>query len=646
VLDAAVQALVEGGTLTPQRGRPLLDALGRERRAMAAGDVRNVAGPLTSYVRRVDALVRKGSLTPEQGQALALPARAIVESVGTGTRGRIFPTGSSGVARGDFNHDGFGDLAVGAPDQPVDGRAGAGAVYVLYGTAGGLSAVGAATWTEDTAGMTQRAARNDRFGSSLASGDFDGDGFTDLAVGAPGAAAGAGRVGVLFGSSSGLTAERTETLDIRDVDAALPRGAGWNFGAALAWGDLDGDGFGDLAVGVPGMDRDVPRPGAPAERVLVRHAGLVCVFFGSTDGLLAQGGAAARAPQTVAPSGTSVAAGLDPDPANAGDRFGSALAAGKFDADRFADLAIGSPYADVTLPTGAEGGAVHLPDETVFLDAGRVHLAFGSATGLDLDGARVRTITEDTFLDAGVAGQPGRSDWVDRFGSALSAGDFDGDGIAGLAIGAPFRDSVDGAGVRIRDAGAVYVIAADGPGGLDTPRLQVLTQGGSLGETREADDRFGSAVSFGDFDADGRKDLAVGVPLEDLVDGRDATLRDCGVVHVVHGSPAGLDPARSQILRRAGEFADAAIVVGTDLARSGDRFGAALTAWNFNGVPSPADLAVGVPGADAARRPDAGAVQVVYGTGTGLSGTGAQTWRPGNLGFGDRTRAHFGASLY
>ena len=86
----------------------------------------------------------------------------------------------------------------------------AGAVNILYGSASGLTAAGNQFWTQDNPGILERAEAGDLFGSALATGDFDGDGFADLAVGVPfenvGSVSDAGAVNILYGSASGLTA--------------------------------------------------------------------------------------------------------------------------------------------------------------------------------------------------------------------------------------------------------------------------------------------------------------------------------------------------------------------------------------------------------------------------------------------------------
>jgi FG-GAP repeat len=83
----------------------------------------------------------------------------------------------------DFNGDGFADLAIGIPFENVEGTSNAGAVQVLYGSASGLTSIDQ-FWTQNAIG-TDPSEVEDEFGTAVATGDFDADGFTDLAIGAP-----------------------------------------------------------------------------------------------------------------------------------------------------------------------------------------------------------------------------------------------------------------------------------------------------------------------------------------------------------------------------------------------------------------------------------------------------------------------------
>jgi hypothetical protein len=85
------------------------------------------------------------------------------------------------LAAGDFNGDGVADLAAGAPSERVGSTVGAGAVSVLPGSAGGLTATGGRLFTQ----LGSDPERFDIFGFALAAGNFNGDGFADLAAAAP-----------------------------------------------------------------------------------------------------------------------------------------------------------------------------------------------------------------------------------------------------------------------------------------------------------------------------------------------------------------------------------------------------------------------------------------------------------------------------
>ncbi|HEX2639797.1 MAG TPA: FG-GAP-like repeat-containing protein, partial [Pyrinomonadaceae bacterium] len=182
-------------------------------------------------------------LTPK-GNANGLHKRC--EAIGTG----------GGAAKGDFNKDGFADLAVGVPNEDVNGVGGVGAVNIIYGSASGLTSTGDQVFYETDFGFS--LASSDHFGSALASGDFNGDGFSDLAIGMPdrdsGTFADAGKVLLINGGSGGLNLSTERTLSL------LSGGQG-NAGAALVWADFNGDGFGDLAVGIPGRKLSFPATG-------------------------------------------------------------------------------------------------------------------------------------------------------------------------------------------------------------------------------------------------------------------------------------------------------------------------------------------------------------------------------------------------
>ncbi len=387
----------------------------------------------------------------------------------------------------DFNGDGFDDLAVGQPEAtPGSG------VVVYPGSASGLLTAAAVTLTPPPGAAG--------FGLSVAAiGDVNGDGFCDLAVGAPSALRDVGRVFIYHGSSGGLRGEPDVTLD--DPEPATSQ-----FGAAVSsGGDVNGDGFADLVVGAP--------------QAMVR--GRAYVYYGSGRGL-------SPTPSTLAPSDAGLA------------RFGVALAgAGDLDGDGFSDVVVGaeatadfaggayifcgaasgpspSPTARLTRFEGGSYGSAlagagdldadGLPDLVVgapaFFEArGRVHV---------YPGARARGWSDPAVVIEGVAGR------LADFGGALAAaGDVDGDGDDDLLIGAPRRGD---------EAGAVYLFA----GGAGGPA-------GSAAQTFEGDEAgayFGlSLAGARDLDRDGFSDVALGA---------ERFMSSRGRVAVRRGSAAGL----------------------------------------------------------------------------------------------------------
>ncbi|GAB3982867.1 FG-GAP repeat protein [Actinoallomurus acanthiterrae] len=400
--------------------------------------------------------------------AVAAPGRSVTP------RGAA-PAAAKAAKPGDFNGDGYPDLAIGAPDATVGKATKAGAVAVAYGSKNGLSTARRQVITQNSAGVPGTAEKGDHFGATLAVGDFNRDGYSDLAIGAPGEDIGnkkdAGSLTIVFGSKNGLSSKAVavdsvggNTLTAGDFNrdgrtdfataamdgtkiwvvpgttSAKPSAVGISPGKdghvdTIAAGDVTGDGYADLAVSWWWDD--------PADQ------GTTSVFAGSAKGL-----------------GKKVGPTIE-----LGDTH--SVAAGDLNKDGRADVVIGG------------------------LDAGGYQVYPGTKSGMD--------------QAHGKSGSEGSD--------PVAVGDVNGDGYADVASRSSTEDSTEDA-VATRLGSAGYL----------SPSVGTLTES-KAGITPNHNNGFGLSLALTDVNGDGRADLITGIPgLDDFA----------GAIAVTPGTASGL----------------------------------------------------------------------------------------------------------
>ncbi len=427
---------------------------------------------------------------------------------GSNQAGAFF--GGSVSAAGDVNGDGYSDVIIGSYYYD-NGQSNEGRAYVYHGSATGLSA--AANWTSES----DQASAN--FGWSVAAaGDVNGDGYSDVIVGAYQFSNGhsnEGRAFVYYGSANGLSASSNWTAESDQAFANF----GWSVAAA---GDVNGDGYSDVIIGCPNFDEGQT------------YEGKVFVYYGSVSGL-------------------SMTADWTKASDVAGSFFGySVSTAGDIDGDGYSDIIIGQIGYNNYL--------------------GRIHVHRGSGSG----------VSSFNWIISG-------ENTGDRFGSSVScAGDVDGDGYSDIIVGASdYNESTTG--------GAAYLFK--GAAGGISSSLEWVTYG------NQPNAGYGTSVATaGDVNGDGYSDVIVGAHSFDNGQTNE------GKSFVYHGSADGLADAGDSRESNSNN-AQLGYSVSTAGDINGDGYG---------------DIIAGAPKLSAGQYQE-GRAFVFNGTETGLSSTASWT---------------------
>jgi hypothetical protein len=455
---------------------------------------------------------------------------------------------------GDINKDGIDDYAVGANYGSYGSRQYCGLTYVLYGSRSMSGTIDLSTVASSAGYQIIGEGANDFSGSVIGSADVNGDGFKDILLGVQLASPTVGgvqrgRAGityVVFGKASRTT--NVDLASLSPADGFKILGAmtsDYSGNSISSAGDINKDGFEDFIIGA-----------SQASRSGRSLSGVAYVLFGK-----ASFGASIDLAALKATDGFQITG------ATANAYMGNAVSsAGDFNKDGVDDIAVGS----------------HMDGPN---QQGVTYVFFGKKTG-SFSNIDLTSFTSSSSVGIRILGES----LGDQFGiSVASAGDFNGDGINDLVVGANFADPDP----HISNAGAAYVIYGKVGSGADIQMSRTMSSLGLAIYGAGSNYNVGYSVSGGDFDQDGFSDVLLGA---------NQQAGTAGVAYVIVGKPAS---AISSLFTSSWDASWGYVINGI---ASGDSLGSSVDmSGDING-DGLKDALIGAPMASPNGRSHAGAV--------------------------------------